>query len=227
MAKRKKRTYRRKPAARRNPTPRRRTYRARRNPSRARRTYARAKSTFMGLNIPSALKNQFYLLGGMFAAKWMAKRFDPAASETDPGSWNWSSYLKAGLGAIVAGALAQNIKRGSGQKVLEGGLAYVGFKLIQNELIADSTWWSEQFGQNDYVPTEYLGAGYQPGDVEYNEAGQPYLLGQDGQWQELPTGYSGEGDIVPVGRLGAEYPAPLDPVGPLGDEYAEALLGEN
>lgn len=220
MAKRK-RTYKRKPA-RKNPTRRRRSP-ARRNPSKA---YSRARSTFMGLNIPQALKDQIPMLAGMMGAKWMAKRFDPAASETDPGSWNWSSYLKAGLGAVATAIIAQNIKRGTGQKVLSGGLAYVSFKLVQNELIADSTWWSGQFGaEDDYVPDEYAGAGYVPGDVEYS-GGQGYLLGEDEQWRELPSGYSGQADLRPVGRLGADYTSPLEPVGPLGNDaaYVDALL---
>lgn len=195
----------------------RRKTRARRNPSRARRTYkrgvARARSTIAGLNFGKALKNMLPVQVGMFAAKFGAKRFGLDASETDPESWNWASYLKGALGASLAAFVAQNIKPGTGQKVLEGGLNYVAFKVVQNELIAGNETAMRWLGQDDdeYYPEEYMeGAddeGYLPGDVATNDAGQPYLLGDA---------------LEPVGPLGDA----LQPVGPLGDDaaYREALM---
>lgn len=216
-------------------TKRRKTTTARRNPRR--RTYksravSRARSTFSGLNIKGALKNQIPMMAGMFGAKWAAKRFGEQASETDPSSWNYMSYIKAGLGALATAFVAQNIKRGSGQKVLEGGLAYVAFKLVQNELIAGNTWASEQFGAEQYYPSEYLDGAdeYSPGDVEINGAGEHYLLGQDYQWQRLPEGMSGPSALKEVSRLGSV----MEPVGPLGygsedgsdASYRNALLAQ-
>jgi hypothetical protein len=233
---RKRRTYKKRRAPRRNP--RRRTYR---------RAASRARATFAGLNIPGALKDVPYAMVGMFGAKWIAKRFGPDADETDPDSWNWSSYLKGGLGAVVAAFLAQMVKKGAGQKVLAGGLNLMFYKLIQNELIAPNAWAAGQFGieqeaDDPYMPDEYtdidglggvewedldgMGAawdeldGYEPGDVDDDEYGNSYMLGEDENWQALPE-VSGMGDVMePVGPLGDV----LTPPGPLGDPVAAALL---
>ena len=179
---------------------------------------------------------------GMFATKWLAKRFGPDASEIDPGTWDWSSYLKGGIGAVAAGFFMQMIKPGSGQRVMAGGLNLMAYKLIQNELIAGNPGWAAQFGadedEDDYVPTEYMGGydgyggqdTYLPGDVETNSAGQPFLLGEDGQWHALPEETMGDllepvgplGQLEPVGPLGQ-----LEPVGPLGNidaAYRKSLL---
>jgi hypothetical protein len=151
----------------------------------------------------------------MFGSKWLAKRFGGGASETDPESWGWRQYLQGGLGAVAAAFVANMIKPGCGQKVLEGGVNLMVYEMLQNELIAGSEWAAGQFGEED----DYYG--YLPGDVEEDETGRSYLLGQDSQWQELPEG-SYSGSLQPVGPLGV-----LEPVGPLGDAdpYREALLG--
>lgn len=196
----------------------------RRNPRRRRsykRAITRARTTFAGLNVKSALKDVPLTQIGMFATKWLAKRFGPDATETDPDSWNWSSYLKGGLGAVAAGFIAQNIKPGSGQKVLAGGLNLVVYKLIQNELIAGNDWAEDQFGQQEdaYVDSD----GYQPGDVEDDEQGNTYMLGDDNQWHQLPeAGVMGD-ELQRIGPLGAMEK--LTPPGALGaDPVAAALL---
>ncbi len=199
----------------------------RRNPRKSSRSRAitRARSTFAGLNVKQALKEMIPIQIGMFATKWVAKRFGPAALEGDPATWDWSSYLKGAAGAVGVAFIAQLIKPGMGQKVLTGGLNLIAYKLIQNKFVADSSWASEQFGaeEDDYYPDEYMGA-YQPGDVETNSAGTPYLLGEDYQWQQLPE-ESMMGTLEPVGPLGGA----VQPVGPLGgnaldEAYAKALL---
>jgi hypothetical protein len=207
----------------------------RKNParSRARRSYSRARATFAGLNIKGALKDVPATQLGMFATKWLAKRFGPAASEIDPESWDWSSYLKGGLGAVVAGYLAQMVKPGLGQKVMAGGLNLIIYKMLQNELVVQSEWAKAQFGadeDDEYYPDEYAGTdNYLPGDVETDASGNTYLLGEDNQWYELPEeSVSGVGDVLePVGPLGAyESGASLRSVGPLGDDdaYRKMLL---
>lgn len=218
------------PTMRKKTTKRKRSYR--KNPSArkyARRAASSARSTFAGLNFKTALKNAPYYLIGMFGSKWMAKRFGGGASETDPESWNYRSYLQGGLGAVATAFGMQMIKPGSGQKVLEGGLNLMLYEMVQNELIAPNSWAQGQFG--DMGNYGELGAGgYQPGDVEQDESGRTYLLGDNGQWRELPDdGVAGA--LQPVGPLGET----LDPVGPLGqlqpvgplgaaDPYARALL---
>lgn len=183
----------------------------RRNPSRARRARRavarRASSSFAGLNFKQALKGIPLNTLGMFAAKWAAKRFGEAASETDPATWNYASYLKGAAGAAVAGFLANMVKRGSGQKVLEGGMSLMLYKLVQNELIAGNSFWSGQLGA--------AGARV-PGTVEENSAGEPYILGEDYQWYPLS---GADNDRIDAYEM---YGDSLVQPGPLG--FGEALV---
>lgn len=192
----------------------------RRNPSRRRRTARRvarsAGGAFAGLNLKTALKGIPLNTLGMMAAKWAAKRFGQAATETDPASWNYASYLKGAAGAMVAGFLANMVKRGSGQKVLEGGMSLMLYKLVQNELIAGSTFWSGQLGAQDRYP----------GVIEENSAGEPFILGEDYVWRPLEgaddyrmlpdSGMYGSALVEP-GPLGEALVAP----GPLGADIDE------
>jgi len=149
---------------------------------------------------------------GMMAAKWAAKRFGEAATETDPESWNYASYLKGAAGAAAAGFLANMVRRGSGQKVLEGGMALMLYKLVQNELVPKSEWAQSQFG----AESSYR----EPGVIEENDAGEPYILGEDYQWRPLNAAddyrmlpqNQYDGTLVTPGPLGDA----LVPVGPLG-----------
>lgn len=186
----------------------------RRNPTRRRRVVRRAgaRAAFSGLNFKTALKNIPLNTFGMFAAKWAAKRFGQAATETDPTSWNYASYLKGAAGAAAAGLLANMLRSGTGQRVLEGGMSLMLYKLVQNELIVNSPFWTGQLG------AEEEGEGYSPGDVETNSAGEPYILGDDLEWYPL-TGAdesgmygAGGGALVTPGPLGDALLTP----GPLG-----------
>jgi hypothetical protein len=193
---------------------RKRTYR--RNPTRTRRAVRaagrRARSAWGGLNFKTVLKDLPWYQVGMFSAKWAAKRFGAGASETDPDSWTWRSYLQGSIGAVAAGFLGNAIKPGIGQKILEGGINLMVYEILQNELIVGSPWAVEQFGEQD----EYS---YVPGDVETDESGRPYLLGQDRVWHALPeANTAGYGQLEPVGPLGQ-----LEPVGPLGETQTEDL----
>lgn len=167
---------------------------------------------------------------GMFAAKWAAKRFDPDASETDPGSWNWSSYLKGSVGAVLGGMVANMLKPGSGQKALEGGLNLMIYKAIQNELISGSDWAAGQLGEDDedydegyflgedddYVPDEYLLTGTDEYPLMFGEDGELYPADDIHRLPEVEM--DGYGQLEPVGPLGQ-----LEPVGPLGaDPYSRA-----
>jgi hypothetical protein len=152
----------------------------RRNPSRARRARRavarRAGGALGGLNFKQALKSVPLNTLGMLAAKWAAKRFGEAASETDPATWNYASYLKGAAGAAAAGFLANMIKRGTGQRVLEGGMALMLYKLFQNEVVPGREWLTNQFGAD---------TGREPGVIESNSAGEPFILGEDYQWYPL------------------------------------------
>jgi hypothetical protein len=165
----------------------------------------------------------------MLAAKWAAKRFGTPATETDPTSWNAASFIKGALGAFGGGLIANMIKPGSGHAVLRGGLTLMAFKLLENKAIINSPFWNAQFGD------ETMGAERVPGVIEYNGAGEPFVLGEDYQWKPLsaaddyragadmygdalvapgPLGYLGEEPVV----MGAEtmYGDALVAPGPLG-----------
>jgi hypothetical protein len=161
---------------------------------------------------------------GMFASKWAAKRFGDAATETDPSTWNYASYLKGALGAAGAGFLANMVKPGSGQRVLDGGLALMAYKLVQNELVPKSTWATNQFG-----------AVREPGTIEENDQGEPFILGEDMQWypmegaddyRMLPDAYGDE--LTEPGPLGfgdsLTEPGPLGAGGDLTDIYRRSFL---
>lgn len=212
----KKRTAKRR-APRRNPT------RARRRP--AKRIARRASSSVAGLNVKGALKNVPMTTIGMFAAKWAAKRFGEAATETDPASWNYASYLKGALGAAVAGFAANMVKRGTGQRVLEGGLSLMAYKLVENELIANSPFWSGQLGADE--------EGRYPGVIEENDEGTPFILGDDNQWYPLDEAdrmhpaYMGD-TLVEPGPLGfgdaLTTPGPLGMGSDLDDLYRKSFI---
>ena len=184
----------------------------------------RASGALSGLNFRTALKNIPIATIGMFAAKWAAKRFGQPATETDPASWNYASYLKG-----AAGFVANMMKPGWGQKVLEGGMSLMLYKLVQNELIAGNSFWSGQLGAEDRVP----------GVVEENEAGEPFILGEDYQWYPLEgvDDYRMEPDdedmpilgeaLVTPGPLGQDDENVLVTPGPLGDldtVYGQSFL---
>jgi len=154
----------------------------RRNPSRRRKAVARrVRQSFAGLNYRTALRNIPLGVIGMFVTKWAAKRGSPDALEADPSTWNGMTYLKGGLGATAAGYVANMVRPGSGQKVLEGGLMLLLYKAVQNHLIPKNDFLMGQFGQANST--------YTPGDVEVNESGEPFILGQDGQtWVPLDEG---------------------------------------
>lgn len=160
------------------------TKKRRRNPSvksAARRVGARAKERFLGMNIKGALSNTVPHVAGALAAKWMAKKFPGVDGGSDREDWEWSNYLAGGFGGLLAGFLAENVKRGSGQKVLEGALTLMGYKLFVNEIAYRSEFLTEQFGQ-DEEEVVYLGEGVdaEEGDLLLGDDGQMYMMGADG-----------------------------------------------
>jgi hypothetical protein len=139
------------------------------------------RQSIAGLNYKQALRTIPLGVIGMFVTKWAAKRGTPDALEADPGTWNGMTYLKGGLGAVGGAYLANMVRPGSGQKVLEGGLMLLLYKAVQNHLIPKNEFLTNQFGASTPM--------YTPGDVETNSAGEPFILGQDGQtWIPLDEG---------------------------------------
>jgi hypothetical protein len=232
MAKRKRRS------PRRNPAPKRRPSRTRR----ARKIVRRASKTFSALEIKNALKDAPPALIGMFGAKFAAKLGASGAMEADPTSWTWRSYLQGAAGAIGSAFLLGSVRAKWGKEALKGGINLMLYELVQNELVASSPTAMNWLGQEDiepYEPTEYMGDygedeydedEYVPGNVYPNSVGEPYLLGQDGNWypidetNRLPESTSSyvSDDLVTPGPLGDQ----LVPVSDLGksDDWDRAFL---
>lgn len=206
--------------------PKRRRYR--RNPAKRRRASSVARRGFTGLNIKGALKNVAALNVGMFAAKFVAKRFGDPATETDPSSWNYMSYIKAALGGVAAGMVTNMVKPGLGQKVLEGALAFTVFKAVQNELIIKSEGATKWFGADDPNVLDIGDYGASLGELPLDESHRiegpmtmPSIdVGEDYEgWGE--DDYEGWGDdLVPLNRLGDVMVSP----GPLGFGDARSAL---
>lgn len=209
MPKRKKRRVRRSPARK----------RVRRNPSRARRVTrkagSRARKSIAGLNFGKVFKDMPAVQFGMWSTKAVAKLMGETASETDPESWNYMSYVKGALGGTGAAILANMVKPGSGQKALEGSLNYLLFKIIQNELVVRSEFAQEHFGE--YQPDEYLMTG-----------DENWYLGQNGQYYptdeqyRLPEGSYGSA-LQPVNELG-DVLVPPGRLGGIKDNYKKAYF---
>lgn len=190
--------------------------RYRRNPSRRRRAVRyvkRAGSRAMsGMSLKRALKNVALMEVGMFAAKATAL-IKTDATEVNVDGWNWRAYIQGGLGGAAVAVAVNAIKPGTGQKILEGSLAYLGFKLIQNEMV-----------QKNATAMKYLGADDE--DMVLDLEGTPYMnsYGQalpldESHRMQLPE-MSMSDALVPVGRLGEANV----PVGPLGDDRTDAMM---
>jgi hypothetical protein len=216
---------------RKNPAPPPSRKRRRRNPTTAKRAARAVKRSFFGLDFRRALGDMPYIQAGMFAAKAGAKILDPDATETDPATWNWSSYFKGAIGGVVAGMVVNSFKRGKGQKVLEGALNLMAFKAIENELIAGSGGWIERnlgqeveidvLGQGDYTPDEYLMTGTDANPQAYDQNGNPYPADDR---HRIPAGYMGAEALEPVTALGAEA---LEPITALGqDPWQKAYIAD-
>lgn len=189
-----------------------RSTKRRRNPSPRRKAIARRATGMLGRSVRQILDSlKGAPLGalGMLASKWAAKLGSPDALQSDPSTWDWSTYLKGAGGTIGAGLLVGSWRPAAGKKVMEGGFALMLYELLQHEVFPKSTWLTNQFGQDDWTALgETVQPMYQPGDVEYNSEGRPYLLGEDNEWYPLDEESS---------RMGEDVYNRLEPPGPLGD----------
>ena len=182
-----------------------------------------ARRSITGLNFKTAAKNILPTQVGMFAAKYAAKRFPGfggPATETDPNTWGYGTYIKGSIGATLAAMGVNLIKPGYGQKVLEGGLNLMVYELGQNEFVAKSAWGQAAFGQADYFPEEYL----MTGTDDY-----PEVMGRDGNFypaderHRLPETQMGGGQFAPVDQFG-DVLQPVGPLGATGDRWSRAFV---
>jgi len=167
----------------------------------ARRGGSYAKSTIAGINMTAAVKNTFPQLLGAVATKFAAKKFADGGAESD--NWTWKNYAFGALGGFVAAFImsAALKKRGAAQKVFEGSLLLLGYKIFTNEIAPKNDTLEEWFGEADEDFDPYDGVG-DPGDI-WTGSEIDYVKGADGAWRpageahRLPQGQQrGMGDVL-------------------------------
>jgi len=210
--KRRKRSRRRK--VRRNPAPR----PASKWRGRARRAVSHARGFLGGTGIGGALRSLFPLTIGAMAAKIAQRKFGDKTSED--GNWTWKDYMLAAVGTGVVGLGSRyllKINPATSQKVIEGGLLLIAYKIITNELAPMNSTVKEWIGGPDEgVPIGYMGAdegswqGFSIGDLYEDAYGRTFMLAEDGSWQNVAEDDrmmgAGEeyGSLVPPGAYGQD-----------------------
>ena len=196
------------------------------------RTYRRnpngGRGSLLGVNMFGAVKSTVPLLFGALAAKFTAKKFASGGAESD--NWTWKNHLLALTGGLVAsfatGAILK--KRGAAQKVFEGALLLVAYKVFTGEIAPTNQSLESWFGADEDIDP-YAGLGDGLGDFgelgdgigDVWQAGSSnYVRGVDGMWRPsdeshrrprggIPFGYrrgmrKGMGDVLvtPDSRYG-------------------------
>jgi len=202
--------------AKRKSTPKKRRGPAKRGPGRSkRRTYTKnpsARGILEDTGIPKALQSLAPMLGGAMVAKVIQKRLGDGTDEGD--TWTWKDYGMGLLGALVGSYGARHLLKSSKatqQKVLEGGLLFLGMKAITTVVVPMSDTLKEWLGDDGQI--------YRPGDY-YTANELTYMLGQNGEWiavdRQLPEADPMMGDVIEKpGPLGDEIEVP----GPLGEGW--------
>lgn len=193
------------------------------------RRYARRAGgrLFAGLNWKSAVHDGIPALLGMFAAKFAARKFG-GGTETDPTTWTWGTYAKAAAGAFGGAFIANMIRPGYGQKVLNGGLAFVLFKIVENELVTKSTKAQEWFGADESWGQSWDGYGAEdPNVLQLDGDGTPWMMSDDGTMLPLDERHrmqlDGWGDDSDLPELQGTWGEALVTPGRLGG-FGEALV---
>lgn len=195
--------------------------RRRRNPSSKRRGRARsyARSTIGGVNFQGAIKATIPLLFGAVAAKFAAKRFAEGGGEMD--DWSWKNYLLALTGGLVAAIATSALIKGRGnlaQKIFEGSMLLVGYKIFTTELAPKNPTLSSWFSGYGQIPE-----GNEYGDIWRGDDAD-YMTGADNFYRPLDESHrtpeaAGLGQIVPATATMGDEVVPATPVmGGLGQD---------
>lgn len=184
------------------------TTKKRKNPSKGKSIRRYTKQTLGGVNMMGAAKSTVPLLFGALAAKFAAKKFADGGAESD--NWNYKNYLLAAAGAFVAafGTSALLRKRAAAQKVFEGGLLLIAYKIFTNEIAPMNQYTDSWFSGNEDLYDPYSGydAG-EPGDI-WQGNNEDYVKGIDGYWRpvseshRLPARSMGDVMVNPEPRYG-------------------------
>lgn len=137
-----------------------------------------------GVNFGGAVKSTVPLLFGALVAKFAAKKFAAGGAESD--NWSWKNYMLALAGGFVAafGTNAVLRKRAAAQKVFEGALLLIAYKVFTNEIAPQNQSLESWFGADaDFDP--YAGINYgvgEAGDI-WQGGSEDYVKGVDGMWR--------------------------------------------
>lgn len=181
-----------------------------------------------------AAKSLVPLMFGALVAKFAAKKFADGGSESE--NWNWKNYAFAGVAtvgvALLAGAVLK--KKVPAQKILEGGLLLLGYKLFTHEIAPMNTYTESWFGgaEDDFNPYSGLGEG-EPGDL-VEDNGETFIKGIDGYWRpaseshRLPAASRSMGDVMVnpdprYGGLGEVMVQPNARYGATGSEIEQMI----
>jgi len=182
-----------------------RTYTVVANPApKKRRRRRRNPEMFRGVlgPVPAAFKNLFPLFMGGLGAKLLQRRYGKGSDAVS--DWTWEDYAWAGGGTLLASAASKYLFHATPstqQKIIEGGLFFIGWNLLEKELVPKSE-----------IATKFLGEDgeeYLPGDRYDAGTGETFVLGANGEW--IPENRRILGDVVA-------------PVGPMGED--EILMGD-
>lgn len=164
-------------------------YRTKKAPAKRRVRRAIGK-TIAGVNVWGALQSALPMMIGALAGKFAAKKFADGGAEGE--DWTWKNYglaLAGGMGAAVATSAIFKGRPGTAQKVAEGALMLVLYKIATGEIAPQNETLSSWFGEDDELAPEYQGVGAlvqqvnpQMGDAADFPDGETYIRGNDGRW---------------------------------------------
>ena len=137
----------------------------------------------LGPTVWGAAKSTVPLLFGALTAKFFAKKFAEGGAEAD--NWNWKNYALAGAATVGASVVAGAVfrKKAIAQKVLEGGLLLLAYKLFTNEIAPMNQYTESWFAGEEDEFNPYSGTDEgEPGDIWQGD-NESFVKGIDGYWR--------------------------------------------
>lgn len=183
----------------------------RKNPKKSKAIRRYTRQTLGGVNMMGAMRSTVPLLFGALVAKFAAKKFADGGAEGD--NWTWKNYLLALAGGFTAAFLTSATlkKKAAAQKVFEGSLLLIAYKVFTNEIAPQNPSLESWFGGNEDNFDPYSGVG-DNGDIWAGD-NEDYVKGIDGYWRP-----ASESHRLPPGRSMGDVMVPPDPrYGGMGD----------
>lgn len=181
-----------------------------------------------GVNLGGAVKATVPMLFGALVAKFAAKKFAAGGAETD--NWSWKNYLLALAGGFVAafGTNAILRKRAAAQKVFEGALLLIAYKVFTNEIAPQNQSLDTWFGADaDFDPYAGVDGGVgEIGDI-WQGGTEDYVKGVDGMWRTTSEAHRMPRGGVPFGYRRGIRKGMGDVLVNPDTRYGDILVDEN